>query len=384
MSQGAPRSLFITQDFPPRIGGAQSYYWGVMQTLRPEDLVIVAPHHPDAAAFDASHPYRVVRSSHSIMLPTARSLDLALSLAREHEAELIQLGHPLPNGLLGPALARRTGLPYLVFLGGAELTLPAVVPGVGRALRSVLRGASLLVAVSDYTASQAARQVKGQVATSTLRPAIDVGCFAPTSAEEAEGSRQRLGVRGPLVVCVGRLVPRKGQDRLIDALALLTPEYPDLELALVGSGRLDRALARRAERRGVRDRVRLLGALAPAELRPWFAAADLFASPCRTRWAGLEVEGFGIVFAEAALAGLPVLAGRSGGAPEAVLDGDTGVVVDGSTAAGVAAGLARLLRRSPEDRRAMGLRGRRLALARHTPDFVGARYQALLRQVAAS
>ena len=379
----APRSLFITQDFPPRIGGAQSYYWGVMQTLPPEDLVIVAPHHPEAAAFDATHPYRVVRASRSVLLPTPELLDRALDLARDHQAELIQFGHPLPTGLLGPALARRTGLPYVVFLGGAELTLPAAVPGVGTALRSVLRQASLLLTVSSYTAAQASQQTGGATRAAVLRPALDVTGFAPAPPEEAAAARAGAGVRGPLVVCVGRLVPRKGQDRLIDALGLLAGEFPDLELALIGGGRLDGSLARRARQRGVADRVRLLGALGPGELARWFAAADLFASPCRTRWGGLEVEGFGIVFAEAALAGLPVMAGRSGGAPEAVVPGDSGIVVDGSSAAEVAAGLARLLRRSARQRARMGHRGRDLALRRHSPEEVGRRYRRLLRSVAA-
>jgi phosphatidylinositol alpha-1,6-mannosyltransferase len=178
------------------------------------------------------------------------------------------------------------------------------------------------------------------------------------------------------------LVPRKGQDRLIDALALLAPEFPHLELALIGGGRLDRALARRARRRGVAERVRLLGALGPEELAGWFAAADVFASPCRTRWGGLEVEGFGIVFAEAALAGLPVMAGRSGGAPEAVVPGDSGIVVDGSSTHEVAEGLARLLRLRAAERRRLGEAGRALALRRHSPQEVGRRYRCLLRSVA--
>lgn len=377
----APRSLFITQDFPPRIGGAQSYYWGVMQTLPPEDLVIVAPHHPEAEAFDATHPYRVVRTSRSILVPTPRLLARALDLAREHRAEIIQFGHPLPTGLLGPAVSRRTGLPYVVFLGGAELTLPAAVPGVGRALRHVLGHASLLLAVSSYTANQASRQVEGRVRAAVLRPSLDMERFAPSSQPQTASARERLGIRGPLIVCVGRLVPRKGQDRLIDALALLAPEFPDLELALVGGGRLGVSLQRRARWRGVADRVHLLGPLGHPELAKWFAAADLFASPCRTRWGGLEVEGFGLVFAEAALAGLPVMAGRSGGAVEAVVAGDTGLVVNGSSPEEVARGLARLLRLKERDRRRMGRWGRELALGRHDPAAVGLRYRQLLRSV---
>lgn len=391
----APRSLFITQDFPPRVGGFQSYYWGLIQTLDPEDVVVVASHHPDAASFDATHPYRVVRYPRSIMLPTRRLMKRCEGLIAEHDLRLVQLGQTLPNGLLGPALSRRTGLPYVVLLAGAELTLPAALPGTGAAVRHVLGQAALLLTVSGYTAAAVERVVEGRVPVAVLRPALEPPGSAPApgpAAAHAGPGAEALPVAsaaaaagrrpGLLVVCVGRLVPRKGQDRLIDALALLAPCYPGLELALVGSGRLSAALERRARRLGVEDRVHHLGALPRAQVTEWLAAADVFASPCRVRWGGLEVEGFGIVFAEAAAAGLPVLAGRSGGAPEAVVEGDTGIVVDGGSASQVAAGLERLFRLSPAGRRKMGERGRVLARRRHAPETVGRHYRELLWRAA--
>ena len=190
------------------------------------------------------------------------------------------------------------------------------------------------------------------------RSSLTTSCRLPP--DETAALRARLGIDGELVVCVGRLVPRKGQDKLIDALALLRYEFPRLHLALVGEGRLATRLYDRAQRRGVGERVRLTGALTDSAVKDWLRAADLFASPCRTRWGGFEVEGFGIVFAEAALCGLPVVAGRSGGAPEAVDEGETGPVVDGRSAQQVAAALASLLRLPPERRREMGARGREL------------------------
>ena len=334
--------------------------------------MILASHHPGAGSFDATHPYRVVRHPHSILLPTPGLLRSARRLIAEHDLRLVQLGQALPNGLLGPALSRRTGLPYLVLLAGAELTLPAALPGSGAAVRHVLGRA--LLTVSGYTAAAAERVVEGKVPVAVLRPALDLD--EPDRVRCASTAAKAARNGGPLVACVGRLVPRKGQDRLIDALALLTPRYPGLQLALVGSGRLSSALVRRARRLGVEDRVHLLGALPPAQVAEWLAAADVFASPCPSRWGGLEVEGFGIVFAEAAAAGLPVLAGRSGGAPEAVADGDTGIVIDGSSASEVAAGLERILRLSPAARRRMGERGKVLAWERHAPAVVGRRSRA--------
>jgi len=380
--RGAPRTLFVTNDFPPRIGGAQSYYWGVIQTLDPQDVVVLAPGHSRAAAFDATHDYRVVRTSTSILWPTGGLLKTALELCESRGIELVQLGHPLPAGLLGPRIGAAAGLPYLVFLGGAEVTLPGAIPGVRAALRHVLGKASMLITVSEFTAVAAADVTRGRVPSRVLRPPLPVGDFAPPTPEERAAARRRLSVDGELVVCVGRLVPRKGQDILVEALPQLAAEFPRLQLALVGEGRLATRLFERAQRHGVAERVRLTGPVDGGALRAWLHAGDVFASPCRTRWHGYEVEGFGIVFAEAALCGLPVLVGRSGGAPESVIEGETGYVVDGRDVAGVAAALRRLLHQPPERRREMGLRGRELALSRHAPEIVGERYHELLREAA--
>lgn len=378
----APRTLFVTNDFPPRIGGAQSYYWGVIRTLDPSEVTILAPAHVDAATFDATHPYTVVRASTSVLWPTRAMLHTVEQLAARDGVELIQLGHPLPAGLLGPQLKERAGLPYIVFLGGAEVTVPGAIPGVNNMLRHVLGNASMCLTVSEYTAQAASRQVRDAVPAEVLRPPLAVNGYVPPEPGESEALKRRFGIDGELMVCVGRLVPRKGQDMLIDALALLRHEFPNLHLALIGEGRLATRLYDRAQRRGVGERVHLTGALADAAVRDWLRAADLFASPCRSRWGGFEVEGFGLVFAEAALAGLPVVAGRSGGAPESVVDGETGAVVDGGSAERVAATLKWLLRLSPERRREMGARGRELALARHTPAVVGERYRELLMRAA--
>ncbi len=382
-AERAPRTLFVTNDFPPRIGGAQSYYWGAIRTLDPSEVAILAPAHIDAAAFDATHPYTVVRASSSVLWPTKAMLHTVEQMAEREGAELIQLGHPLPAGLLGPQLRQRHGLPYVVFLGGAEVTLPGAIPGANNILRHVLGKAAMLLTVSEYTADAARKQTGGAVPAEVLRPPLPVDEFVPASRDEAAALRARLGIDGQLVVCLGRLVPRKGQDKLIDALALLRSEFPRLHLALIGQGRLATRLYDRAQKQGVGERVHLTGALADPAVKDWLRAADLFASPCRSRWGGFEVEGFGIVFAEAALGGLPVIAGASGGAPESVVEGETGLVVDGRSAQQVAAALASILRRSPEQRREMGARGRTMTLARHTPAVVGERYRELLRRAAA-
>ena len=342
----------------------------------------MAPAHPDAATFDATHPYRVIRVPASILWPTPALFRRVSSLAAEVRADLIQLGHPLPAGLLGPQLKEHCGLPYIVFLGGSEVTIPGAVPGLNLLLRHVLDNASMLLTVSEYTARAAHRQVRGKVRAEVLRPPLNMDGFVPATPDEAASLRRQLGIDGPLVACLGRLVPRKGQDTLIDALALLRHEFPNLHLALIGEGRTATRLYDRAQRRKVGGRVHLTGALVDSAVTQWLQAADIFASPVRTRWGGFEVEGFGLVFAEAALTGLPVITGRSGGAPESVCDGVTGRVVDGRSPESVAAALAALLRLAPQQRREMGRKGRELALTRHAPAVVGARYRELLWRAA--
>ena len=375
-----PRSLFITNDFPPRIGGAQSYYWGLIQTLDPADVVVIAPDQPGSRDFDTTHSYTVHRYPLEQLRPTRGLLRLSLNLIKEHDLELVQFGHPLPTGLLGPRIAKRTGIPYIVFLGGAEVTVPAAMPIGSSLLKHVLGNAALLATVSDFTASVASREISGKVPAVTLRPPLDGAFNLPLHPSKA-GAKMELGIDGELVIIVGRLVPRKGQDRLIDALAILRDEYPRLHLAVIGGGRIAGRLERMAESRGVRERLLMTGALGTEDLKIWLKAADIFACPCRTRWGGLEVEGFGIVFAEASLARLPVLAGRSGGAPESVKNGETGIVPTGDSSEEVADALRRLLALSPEARTAMGERAREFTLSRHAPEVVGRQYRELLARV---
>ena len=257
----SPRSLFITNDFPPRIGGAQSYYWGVIRTLDPSSVTIVAPGHPDAETFDATHPYRVIRTDTAVLWPTPALLRQTSALAAEVRADLIQLGHPLPAGLLGPQLKEHCGLPYIVFLGGSEVTIPAAIPGLNRLLRHVLGNASMLLTVSEYTARAAHQQVRGKVRAEVLRPPLNVGEFAPVTPDEATALRRQLGIDGDSGDLSRSARTAQGPGELIDALALLRHEFPKLHLALIGEGRTATRLYDRAQRRKVGGRVHLTGAL---------------------------------------------------------------------------------------------------------------------------
>ena len=280
-------------------------------------------------------------------------------------AKVIFLDPWLPLGYLGPGL---TAAPYVVVVHGAEVTLPGRLP-VSRSFGAhALHGAAGVVAASDYSAREAVHAARRPLRGVVIPPGVDVERFRPIGAEERRSVRAAFGLDPgrPLVLGVSRLVPRKGFDVLIEAVAGL----PDTQLAIAaGRGRDRRRLEARAGKLGVANRVRFLGAVPDAALAPLYASADVFSMPCRDRWLGLEAEGFGIVFVEAAAAGVPSVAGRSGGSHEAVVDGKTGFVVDGRSARDVRAALKRLLS-DDEFRDRMGLAAHDRAVSEFSYDHL--------------
>ena len=348
--------LLVTNDFPPKVGGIQSYLWELWRRLPPERFAVLTTRYPGGEAFDVTQPFRVGRTGASVLLPTrrlARTIETGLA---DLGARLVVLDPALPLGLIGPRLKR----PYAVVLHGAEVTVPGRMPGSRALLRRVLAGASHLFAAGRWVADQAALIAGGPLATTVVPPGVDVQRFQPLSPTERTVARAGLGLppEGRLVVSVSRLVPRKGMDTLIEASALLAPGRPDLTVAIAGAGR-DRGRLERLVRRSGAP-VRLLGRVDDDDLPAFYGCADVFAMLARGRWAGLEQEGFGIVFLEAAACGVPQVAGVSGGVAEAVAD-DTGLLVSKSKdAMAAAAALGRLLD-DPALRASQGEAGRRRA-----------------------
>ena len=368
------RHLLVTNDYPPKAGGIQQYLWELWRRLPPEDVTVLTATHPEAPAWDAAQGHRIVRAPERVLLPTrslARRID---ALAEEVGAEVVLLDPALPLGHLGPDLAR----PYGVVLHGAEVTVPGRVPGARGRLARVLVGARIVVAAGGYPADEAERAARRGLPVVVVPPGVDTERFAPPPPEVRAATRARHGI-GPdddLVLSISRLVPRKGMDVLVDAAALLAPERPALRVLIGGGGRDEARLARRIRRTGAP--VRLLGRFEEAEKADLHGAADVFAMLCRDRWAGLEQEGFGIVFLEAAACGVPQVAGDSGGAAEAVADGVTGTVVADPTDAGaVAAALAALLD-DPVRRAEAGRAARRRAEEAFSYDGLARQLQAAL------
>jgi phosphatidyl-myo-inositol dimannoside synthase len=363
------RHLLVTNDFPPKIGGIQSYLWELWRRLPPDRFTVFTTPHRGAAEWDQAQPFRVVRSREPVLLPHPLLVRAVNRLAAETEADLVVLDPALPLGAIGPFLDR----PYAVVLHGAEVTVPGRLPGSRHALGTVLRRATQVIAAGHYPAAEGERAAGHDLPVTVVPPGVDTGRFRPLTTAERVAAREHLGlpVDGRLVVSVSRLVPRKGFDVLIRAVSRLARTRPDLTLAVAGAGRDHRRLSRLATELGAP--VQFLGRVPDADLAGLYGCADVFAMLCRNRWADLEQEGFGIVFLEAAAAGVPQVAGDSGGAAEAVADGDTGLVVrrPGDPEA-VASAVGRLLD-DGEARLAMGARARRRAEDEYTYDLLAAR-----------
>ncbi|MFG2670177.1 glycosyltransferase family 4 protein [Streptomyces sp. NBC_00341] len=358
------KTLIVTNDFPPRPGGIQAFLHNMALRLDPDRIVVYAstwkrgPEGAEAtAAFDAEQPFTVVRDRTTMLLPTPRVTRRAVQLLRTHGCSSVWFGAAAPLGLMAPAL-RRAGARRLVATTHGHEAGWAQLPASRQLLRRIGEGTDTITYLGEYTRSRIAAALTPAAAERMVQlpPGVDEKTFHPDSGGDLV--RARLGLTDrPVVVCVSRLVPRKGQDTLILAMPAILAEVPDAVLLIVGGGPYADELKKLAAETGVQDSVRFTGPVPWAELPAHYGAGDVFAMPCRTRRGGLDVEGLGIVYLEASATGLPVVAGDSGGAPDAVLDGETGWVVRGGSAEESAERIVALLG-DAELRRRMGERGR--------------------------
>ena len=374
------KHLLVTNDFPPKVGGIQNYLWELWRRLPPDSTAVLTTPYRGAREFDVQQPIRIERDSSKVLLPTralARRID---RFAAELDVDLVLLDPAVPLGILGPWLER----PYGVIVHGAEVTVPGRLPIAGSVLRRVLRGAQVVIAAGGYPASEAARCAGVELPTIVIPPGVDTQRFVPLPRHERSDVRRRLSFDpdAPLILGMSRLVPRKGFDVLIDASAELAKRWPTLQVAVAGSGRDRARLERRAAQRGAP--MRFLGRVDDKDLVPLLGSADVFAMLCRNRWAGLEQEGFGIVFLEAAACGVPVVAGRSGGSAEAVVDGQTGIVVEQPRdVASVVAAIERLLENDAL-RQKLSDAGRNRSSAEFTHDRLATLLHQELEQIGSS
>ncbi|AKZ55278.1 GDP-mannose-dependent alpha-(1-6)-phosphatidylinositol monomannoside mannosyltransferase [Streptomyces ambofaciens ATCC 23877] len=381
---GVRKTLIVTNDFPPRPGGIQAFLHNMALRLDPERLVVYASTWKRSregveatAAFDAEQPFTVVRDRTTMLLPTPAVTRRAVGLLREHGCTSVWFGAAAPLGLMAPAL-RRAGAERLVATTHGHEAGWAQLPAARQLLRRIGESTDTITYLGEYTRSRIAGALTPEAAArmTQLPPGVDEKTFHPASG--GDEVRARLGLtERPVVVCVSRLVPRKGQDTLIRAMPRILAAEPDAVLLIVGGGPYEKELRRLARETAVDASVRFTGAVPWSELPAHYGAGDVFAMPCRTRRGGLDVEGLGIVYLEASATGLPVVAGDSGGAPDAVLDGETGWVVRGDCEEQAADRIVALLG-DGELRRRMGERGRAWVEEKWRWDLLAENLKALL------
>jgi len=364
----------VTNDFPPRIGGINYYVDQMMRRFPPGTVTIFSSRFAGWEAFDREYPHDVIRLDTEMMLPTPAVRRRLHDELGARKPDVVAFGATWPLGHMGPAIKRKLDIPYVGFTHGLELT-GTLVPGL---LRHIGRDAALLTAVSEWARKALDRSFGWEGRMELLPSGIDTDQFHPGVSDATVRERHALG-EAPVICCVSRLVARKGQDLLIRALPAVARAVPEVRLLIVGSGPYDATLRKLAADTGVADRVVFSGAAPYAELPNYFRAGDVFAMPCRLRWFGFDVEALGAVFLQAAAVGRPVIAGDSGGAPEAVKPGETGLVVDPTRPEPIAEAIMSLLQdRARAD--AMGRAGAEWVHREWTWDTMAAKLNAMLQR----
>lgn len=352
------RAVLVSSSFLPGRGGIESYLAELCDRLRP-DVAVVAAAERDGARLDDLHlPYPTYGYPGRLLFPGAGARRAVREASKKESTDRVLFGTPWPLVLMGPRL-RMDHLRYAVVVHGAEMTVPAAVPGVRRRLARALAEADLLLPVSAFTADKVERFIRRAghrvPPIDLLRARVDLQRFST----EADGAAARgsfgIDASGKVILCFGRLVRRKGVHRLIQAMPDIARRVPTAVALVAGTGPEERNLRSLARRLGAP--VVFTGRIPEEQAPDVYAAADVFALPVADRWFGLEMEGLGVVLLEAAACGVPAVTGRSGGTPEAVLDGESGFVVDARERKALVDKIAWLLEH-PQRAREMGQAGR--------------------------
>ena len=373
--------LCITNDFGPRAGGIETFVIGLIERLPFGSVIVYTSAQEESAPYDLKwlqdFGVEVVRDKAKILLPTPGVAYCVSALVRERKITTVFFGAAAPLGLLSKGL-RRAGVKEIVALThGHEVWWSKVFPFT-LAMKSISRQVNTLTYLGEFTRNAISKSVTKVAAQSMVKiaPGIDTDHFSPQDAREL---RNELGLsEKKVIVSVGRLVHRKGQDVLIEAMPAIIKDVPYAHLLMIGEGPYRGYLENRVKALGIHESVTFIGRIHYVDLPRYLCVGDLFVMPSRSRMAGLEVEGLGIVYLEASACGLPVIAGDSGGAPDAVLEGQTGLVVDGTQKTEVASAVVELLL-DPERSQAMGIRGRQWVIQEWRWEIWSARFAELLK-----
>ena len=380
-------TLVVTNDFGPRSGGIETFIHGLLTQASKNQqrnfVVLTSLQTPqsEVTKFDQKmweeNRIKVIRDTAKVLLPTPRLAKKAIDLFVAHKCENVIFGASAPLGLLAKSL-RKAGAKHIVALTHGHEVWWARMPLFSATLRRIGAQADQMTYLGEFT--------RGAVANALLRedhsklvhlpPGVDLSHFAP--AAKSVELQKKWGIEdAPVIVSIGRLVARKGSDQLIKAMPEVLQQFPKSKLLLVGTGNYQKRLEKLVCNLKVQDSVIFTGRVEHDLLPDYYRLGDIFAAPCRSRYGGLEVEGLGIVYLEASACGVPVIAGKSGGAPDAVLDGKTGLLVNGRDHREVGAALIKLLSDLPL-RQKMGADGRVWMEQLWSWEGIGARFEEII------
>ena len=369
-------TLFVTNDFGPRAGGIETFIHGLVERLPQESVIVYTSQQGDTTAYDAKwladFGVKVIRDKSKMLLPTPRVIMAVRSVIKVEQPKALVFGAAAPLALMGKFL----NVPRKIAITHGHEVWWAKVPLFSLALRLMARNIDVITYLGEFTKNAMRPAFGSKVRMERVAPGIDTSHFSPGERDQKLLHQYGLSNK-KVIVCVGRLVRRKGQDRLVEAMPGILAQHHDAHLLVVGRGGYVKHLQKRVKKLGISEHVTFVGRIKFDELPLYIRLGDIFAMPSRSRYAGLEVEGLGIVYLEASSCGIPVVAGASGGAPDAVLQGETGVVVNGNNVAEIAREISSLLANDAQ-RESMAKRGREWAVAEWGWKVWGKRFSDLL------
>ena len=374
--------LFVTNDFGPRAGGIETFIIGLIERRAFASTIVYTSAQANSQEYDQmwekKYGVKVIRDSSRILLPTPRVAQRISALIKTEGISVAAFGAAAPLGLLAHSM-KRSGIVRIVALThGHEVWWAKVFP-FNLLLRRIGTGVDSLTYLGEYTRQMISRPLTQSAKNAMIKiaPGIDTDHFSPRNSDNLRQSLQLSDKK--VIVCVARLVHRKGQDKLIDAMPSILESISNAHLLIVGQGPYQSKLVKRVKKLGLEENVTFVGRINYEKLPEYICVGDLFAMPSRSRFGGLEVEGLGIAYLEASACGLPVIAGSSGGAPDAVVDGKSGTVVNGTDITAIANTVIEFLR-DPEGSQQMGQFGRNWVVEKWRWEIWSQAFERLLKQ----
>lgn len=374
------RILLVTNDLGPHSGGIETFLLGLINRLPGNDIVIYTSKERGSQAFDADLISKtgalIIRDHSKVLLPTRRITKNLISLVEKYGCEIVWFGAAAPLALMATPL-KRHGISKAIAITHGHEVWWAKVPFFNLAMRKIGKGCDVVTYLGSFTRNSIEKSLGKNPKLVQIAPGISTDIFHPGDKPADLIEKYKLS-GAPTIICVGRLVKRKGQDKLIEALPLIKRVIPNIKLVFVGEGRIYKSLKRRVKILELSENVIFVGRVPYKDLPRYFLLGDIFAMPSRSRFFGLEVEGLGIVYLEASASGLPVLAGASGGAPDAVKVNETGIITNGDDPKEIATDLLKLLN-NPALAKSLGVNGRKWVEENWSWDIWAKKFEQLLR-----